>query len=81
MLPFLQPKKIVSVISSRRGKNPDIEVNPEVEAPDSKMDPALKMAAEDLMRAVESKSVIDTAKALRDAFQALESAPHEENEE
>lgn len=72
-LPFLDRKKMSSVISSRRGKSPDIEVNPEVEAPGSEMDPGLKSAAEDLLRAIESKSVIDLAKALKAAIEMCSS--------
>lgn len=77
MLPMFEPKKIVSVISSKRGK-PDLDVAAEVEAPGSKMDPGLKEAAEDLMRGLESKSVMDIASALKAAFECLEAAPHEE---
>lgn len=72
MLPFLDKKKTVSVIMSKRGKNPDIEVNSEVEAPESDLDPSLKMAAEDILRAIETKSVIDLAKALKSAYGACE---------
>jgi len=81
MLPFLAPRKMTSVIIARRGKNPDVEVNPEVEAPGSNMNPALKMAAEDFLRAVDTRSPIDLAKAFKDAFMALETEPHEENAE
>jgi hypothetical protein len=77
MLPFLEPKKITSVIIARHGK-PDLETHSEEESPDSDLDPGMKMAAEDVMRAFESKSVIDLAKALHSAFQIFDSMPHEE---
>ncbi len=80
MLPFLQPKRAVSVIVSKRGKTPDVEVNPEVEAPGSDLDPGLKEAMEDFLRAYEQKSPIDMAKAFQAAFDCCESYPHEENE-
>lgn len=80
MLPFLEPKKTVSVIMSRRGKSPDVEVNPEVEAPDSEIDSNLKAAAEDMLRALESKSVIDLAKSLKAAFEICDASPHAEGE-
>lgn len=79
-LPFLDRKKMSSVIASRRGKSPDIEVNPEVEAPGSEMDPGLKSAAEDILRAIESKSVIDLAKAIQSAFEICGSMPQEESD-
>jgi hypothetical protein len=78
MLPFLAPKKIVSTISARRGKSPDIEVNTEAEAPGSHMAPGLKTAAEDLMRALETKSPMDIGRALQMAFEACDSEPHKE---
>lgn len=79
MLPMFDHKKIVSVIASKRGKNPDVEVAAEVEAPGQEMDPALKAAAEDILRAISTKSVIDLAKALRAAYEVCESYPHEDN--
>jgi len=72
MLPFLKdPKKIVSVISARKGKA-DVKVNPEVEAPGGEMHPGLKAAAEDFLRGIESKSPIDIAKAFKAAFEACD---------
>lgn len=80
-LPFLDRKKMSSVISSRRGRSPDIEVKPEVEAPGSEMDSGLKSAAEDLLRAIESKSVMDVAKALKCAHEICESLSPEDYDE
>jgi hypothetical protein len=79
MLPFLDKKKIVSVISAKRGK-PDVEVNSEMEAPGSELSPGLKEAAEDLMRGLEAKSPIDIAKALKAAFEICDAYPHKEGE-
>lgn len=78
MLPFMDRKKIVSTISSRRGKTPDIAMNTEIEAPDSEMDPGLKNAAEDVLRAIETKSPMDLAKALRMVYEACGSYSDED---
>lgn len=80
MLPFLDKKKAVSVLLARRGKSPDIEVANETEVGDSDIDPGLKEAAEDILRAIQTKSVIDLAKALKAAFTVADSMPHEEGE-
>lgn len=77
-LPFLEPKKITSIIIARRGKNPDLEAAPEVEAPGSEMNPALKMAAEDILSAIDARSPMDLAKAIKSAYEACEGEPHEE---
>lgn len=78
MLPFLEPKKISSVILARRGKTPNVSVAPEVEAGESKIDPALKSVAEDLLRGMETKSVIEVAKALQAAHDICDQYDHEE---
>lgn len=72
-LPFLDPKKIAMSVVATKLKKRDLEVKPEVEAPESEMDPALKEAAEDLMRAINDKSVMDVAKALKAAYMVCES--------
>lgn len=77
MLPFLEPKKMSSVISAKRGKV-GLEEAPEVLAPGSELDPGLQEAAQDIMRAIEAKSSIDLAKAIKAAFEICDSAPHEE---
>jgi len=79
MLPMFEPKKVVSVISARRGK-PDVEVSAEVEAPGSEIDPGLKEAAEDMLRAFQDKSVLGMAMALKAAFECCDAAPHVEGE-
>lgn len=80
MLPFLDKKKTVSVIMAKRGKSPDIEVNSEMEAPGQEIDPVLKEAATDILRAIETKSVIDLAKALEAAYEACEASDESEDQ-
>lgn len=80
MLPWLEKKKSVTVYKSTKGKSPDMEMNSEVEAPDSEMDEGLKEAAEDILRAINSKSAMDLAKAIKSAFEICDSYPHEEGE-
>jgi hypothetical protein len=80
MLPFLEPKKAVSVIIARHDK-PGLEVNPEMEAPESEINPALKACAEDLLRAIDDRSIIDIAKALECACEICSMMPQENEEE
>jgi len=77
MLPMFEPKRAAGAIIARRGKT-DAVVAPEVEAPGSEVDPALKSAAESILSAIDHKSVLDLARALKDAHEACESYPHEE---
>jgi len=67
MLPFLPKKNISSVLSA-----------PVVVAEKSDMDQGLMQAGEDLLRAIESKSAHDVAKAIRAAFSILESQEQSE---
>lgn len=76
MLPFLEPKKMSSMVIARHGKS-DLEANPEIDHDDS-IDSDMKEAAADVMRAFESRSVIDLAKALHACFEIYDSMPHEE---
>jgi len=71
MLPMFDAKKAAGAIVARRGKS-DAEVSPEVEAPGSELDPALKAAATDLLSAIEHKSVIDIARAMQAGHDACE---------
>ena len=73
MLPFLQPKKMSSVIVAKM--KPEGGVEPE-EATDS----SLEMAAEELIRAVHSKDASAVATALQAAFEVCDAMPHEEGE-
>lgn len=76
MLPFLDKKKIVSVIVNKRGR--DIhDVKPEIS---KDVNPKLESACEDILLAIDDKSVIDLASAIKAAFQALDSEPHVEGE-
>ena len=78
MLPFLEPKKMSSMVIARHGKS-DLDAHPEIDHDDS-IDPDMKEAAADVMRAFESKSVIDLAKALHSAFMIFDAMPHVEGE-
>lgn len=69
MLPFLDKKKAVGVIISRRGKEDLQNVKSEMIAPnDDSQDPAMHAAAEDVLRAIDQRSVIKLAAALKNAF-------------
>lgn len=76
MLPFMPSKKIAQVIVNKRGK--DLDQTAEVEAPSSDLSPELKSAAEDLLAAIQGKSAIGIAQALKAAFEQLDEEPHEE---
>lgn len=73
MLPMFDKKKVASVVISRMGKK-DQEVSPEVEASGQEIDPSLKEAGMDVLRAIEAKSPVALAKALQAAYQLCESA-------
>lgn len=70
-------KKTVSLIMSRR-KGSETQVKDEKEAPGSEIDPGLKAVAEDILRAIDQKSVIDLAKALKQAHEVCDQYEHEE---
>lgn len=80
MLPFLKDNKnkmITTLMDQRQNRTP---VNPVVESKDHPdHDPALEAACVKLLSAIEHKHVQDLRDAIREAFQALESAPHEEH--
>lgn len=78
MLPFLEPKKITSIIIARRGKS-NLQATPEVNAPGQDSHPLME-AAEDIMRAFEHKSVTDLAHALQATYEICESQPEQEPE-
>ncbi|MBK8455600.1 MAG: hypothetical protein IPL34_20180 [Thiofilum sp.] len=80
MLPMFDKKKVASVIMERRGKR-DLEVNIEVEAPESDMDPGLMQAAEDLLRAIDDRSIMDIARAMKAAHEICEMYEYEEGYE
>jgi len=75
MLPFLQPKKIQSVIMAARKPEGSIELQPEeAEASD------LEMAAEELIRAVHAKDVKAVTAAIQACFELCDAMPHVEGE-
>jgi DNA repair protein RadC len=76
MLPFLQPKKMVSVIIAKH--KPSGEIEPMHE--EDEMDPALMAAAEDLMKAIAMKDSKALAMALKAAFEVCDMGAHEEGE-
>lgn len=79
-VPFFNDKKIAQGIMERRHKG--VEVTPEVDAPGSEpKDVAYEACVEDVMRAIQQKSIHDLGKSLKAIFEHLESAPHEEYEE
>jgi hypothetical protein len=80
MLPMFNHKRTVSIIMAKKGK-PDLEANPEVEAPGQEVDSNLKDAAADVLRAIESKSVVDLAKALESAYESCGSGDEESDNE
>jgi len=79
-VPFFNDKKIAQGIIERRHKG--VEVTPEVEAPDNEpKDVAYETCIEDLLRAIQQKSIHDLGKAIKEIFEHLESMPHDEYEE
>ena len=74
-LPFLDKSKLLTSIVSRRGKN--VEAKNEVEHGEG-VNPDLKMACEEILRAIEHKSIVDLTNAFEAAFEACEAMPHEE---
>jgi hypothetical protein len=77
MLPFMDSKKTASsIISMRNGKSTDTAS--EVDH-SSDQDPGLSACAEDLLHAIQTKSVSGIADALKAAFQCLDSG-QDENE-
>lgn len=80
MLPFLDKNRMSAAIMASRDKKREILVHPEVEAPGHEMNPYLKEAAADVLRAIDKKSVLDLAAALRAAFEVCDSDSQEEGE-
>lgn len=74
MLPFLEPKKMSTTIMASHGKS-DLDANSEVG-----MDGDMKEAAADCLRAIEEKSPIALAHALKACFEIYDSQPHDEGE-
>lgn len=77
MLPFMKSKQarsagIIMAVRKPEGGTEDVE------QPESTSNQGLEACAEALIAAVEAKDVAATARALQDAFDVMESAPHEE---
>jgi hypothetical protein len=80
MLPFLNKDKnrMVTTLLDRRSGN-RTEIQPTEESKDSaNHDQDLEAACAKLLTGIERKSVQDIRDALREAFECLESQPHEE---
>ena len=73
MLPFLKPKSHSAGVIIQQRK-PDDKDESEMDMGDH----AMEAAAEDIMKAINSKDSRHLALALRAAFQILDSEPHEE---
>lgn len=72
MLPFLNSKKITSIIMARKDK-PDLhDAKSEVSMGDKESDAGMESAAQDILSAIDSRSVKDLANALRSAFSLLD---------
>ncbi len=74
MLPFLKPKSVAGLIISRR--KPDGST--EEQHSEGNEGEGLDACSEALIRAVNAKDAKSVSAAIRDAFQILESEPHEE---
>lgn len=73
-LPFLKPEKAVAVIIAKRKPDGMIEDKHE----EGEHEAGLMMAAESLIKAVNSKDIKQVADALKAAFEICDEAPHEE---
>lgn len=76
MLPFLDKKKIASIVMLRRKPGEGLEPIKE----EGKPAPELMQAAEDLLAAIALKSAERVANALEAAFAICDSMPHLEGE-
>ena len=70
-LPFLEPRNLSGSIMSSHGKS-DVETSSEIDSPDSKIDPDMKEACLDFMRAIDSRSPRDLMHALTDFLDCWE---------
>ena len=77
MLPFLNRNQIADNIIERRHKS--LHAKPEIESPTNEpKDIKYETLAEDVLRAIQEKSVKDLANSLAEVFHYLEEQPHEE---
>lgn len=77
MLPFLQPKKITSIMMAV--KKPDGSI--EQKGPEDEPDHALMSAAEDLISAVHMKDAKAVAEAIKAAFELCDSEADSEGQD
>lgn len=75
MLPFLMPKKTVSVIQQKKMSEGG-EMKEEISEPKEE----LVYAAEDVLSAIAMKDATALAMALKSAFEILDASPHVEGE-
>lgn len=80
MLPFLK-KKEASGSSGLLIKTRTPDEKPEVEEDQDDSSAAIESCAAELIRAVHARDTKAVASAMQDAFEILESIPHEENQE
>lgn len=76
-LPFLKPKSVAGVIISHRKKDGN---GIEMSHMEGDEDAGLDSCSEALIRALHAKDIKAVSKALREAFQIVDSQPHEEGE-
>jgi len=81
MLPWLQPKKAAGAIISRRGKTDLHNTKPEVDAPGAESNSELETACEDILRAIDERSVKGLAAAMQAAYEVCGDMPAESMDE
>ncbi len=74
MIPFMEPKKLASVIVAKRKPSGETEIKGE----EGEAMPEAVMLAEELIRAVHAKDAEAVAEALEAAFMHFDSEPHVE---
>jgi hypothetical protein len=77
MLPFLDERKMSGSIMAAHGKR-GLDIPSEMDAPSSKVDPDLKEASADILRAIEDRSPIDLASAIKACWEICSSSGEDE---
>lgn len=80
-LPFLDPRKAVSIIIAQRKGKGDLEVKDEKRAGTDGTDSGLVEAAEDILRAIDERSALSLAQAIKSAYEICESYEEDSEEE
>lgn len=75
MLPFLKKPQTSSIIIKRMGQ-PDTKAMPEKDMSNDAISDDMRQCAEQLMRAIESKSVVELAHAMKAMCQMIDMEPH-----